>query len=109
MSSTAPQGNVTQAGHEHATNQRLSPPDEPNIESRRGGATNPFDDPDGRFLVLTNDEDQHSLWPVFAPVPAGWTVVFGEDDRAACVAYVEEHWTDLRPRSLRERMTAADG
>ncbi len=61
---------------------------------------NPFDDPDGRFLVLANDEGQHSLWPTFAPVPAGWRVVHGEDDRAACVAWVDEHWTDLRPRSL---------
>ncbi|WP_432502688.1 hypothetical protein [Kineococcus arenarius] len=34
-------------------------------------STNPFDDPDGEFLGLVNDE---------------------------------EHWTDLRPRSLREAM-----
>jgi MbtH protein len=68
--------------------------------------TNPFEDPDGRFLVLVNDEDQHSLWPAFAEVPAGWRVAFGEDTRSACVAYVEEHWTDLRPKSLREQ--AAD-
>ncbi|MFC5993492.1 MbtH family protein [Pseudonocardia hispaniensis] len=69
--------------------------------------SNPFDDPDGRFLVLVNDEDQHSLWPAFAEVPAGWRRVFGEDSRDACLAYVEQHWTDLRPRSLRERTQAA--
>ncbi|GAA4855416.1 mycobactin NRPS accessory protein MbtH [Actinomycetospora corticicola] len=72
--------------------------------------TNPFDDENGRFRVLVNAEDQHSLWPVFAEVPSGWTVVFGEGsdgaERAACVSYVEEHWTDLRPRSLRERLAA---
>lgn len=68
--------------------------------------TNPFDNPGGCFLVLVNDEDQHSLWPAFAEVPAGWTRVFGEDTREACLGYVEEHWTDLRPRSLRERMDA---
>lgn len=66
--------------------------------------TNPFDNPDGRFLVLVNDEDQHSLWPSFAEVPAGWNRVFGEAGREACLAYVEQHWTDLRPRSLRDRM-----
>jgi uncharacterized protein YbdZ (MbtH family) len=66
--------------------------------------TNPFDDPDGRFLVVVNDEGQHSLWPVFADVPAGWTVAFGESDRDACLRYVEEHWTDMRPRSLAEAM-----
>lgn len=69
--------------------------------------TNPFEDADGRYLVLVNDEDQHSLWPAFAAVPAGWRTVFGEDTREACLAYVETNWTDLRPRTLRERMDAA--
>lgn len=64
-------------------------------------SNNPFDDPDGTFLVLVNDEDQHSLWPEFAEVPAGWTVVFGPGSRAAALDHVERHWTDLRPRSLR--------
>ncbi|BCJ74595.1 protein mbtH [Catellatospora sp. IY07-71] len=68
--------------------------------------TNPFEDADGRYLVLVNDEDQHSLWPAFAAVPAGWRTVFGEDTRDACLAYVEANWTDLRPRTLRERMDA---
>ncbi|PRX45510.1 MbtH protein [Prauserella shujinwangii] len=63
--------------------------------------TNPFEDPEGRFYVLVNDEEQHSLWPSFVAVPPGWRIVFGEDSRAACLAYVEEHWTDLRPASLR--------
>lgn len=30
---------------------------------------NLFDDPDGTFLVLVNDEDQHSLWPETLDVP----------------------------------------
>lgn len=68
--------------------------------------TNPFDDPNGRFLVLVNGEDQHSLWPSFAPVPNGWRQVFGEDTKEACLNYVETHWTDLRPRSLRESLAA---
>ncbi|WP_030893784.1 MULTISPECIES: MbtH family protein [unclassified Streptomyces] len=63
-------------------------------------STNPFDDDEGRFLVLVNDEGQHSLWPSFAEVPGGWRVVFDENTRQACLEYVESHWTDLRPRSL---------
>ncbi len=63
--------------------------------------SNPFEDPQGRFFVLVNEEQQHSLWPTFAEVPVGWTKVFGEDDREACLAYVEENWTDLRPASIR--------
>ncbi len=68
--------------------------------------TNPFDDNDGTFLVLVNNENQHSLWPEFAVVPAGWEVRFGPDSRQACLDYVEEHWTDMRPRSLAEAMDA---
>ena len=45
---------------------------------------NPFDDDNGSFVVLVNDEEQRSLWPTFDDVPAGWRVVYGEADRAAC-------------------------
>ncbi|GAA3897588.1 hypothetical protein GCM10022244_04870 [Streptomyces gulbargensis] len=62
--------------------------------------TNPFDDPDASFTVLSNAEGQHSLWPVSVPAPAGWSAVHGPSGREACLAYVEEHWTDLRPSSL---------
>lgn len=67
-------------------------------------STNPFDDDNGAFFVLVNDEDQHSLWPVFADIPAGWRVVHGEASRAVCLDYVEKNWTDLRPKSLRDAM-----
>ncbi len=62
--------------------------------------TNPFDDDEASYLVLVNAEGQHSLWPEFIEVPAGWERAFGPDLRRACLDYVEEHWTDLRPRSL---------
>lgn len=62
--------------------------------------TNPFDVQDGTFSVLVNASGQHSLWPDFADVPAGWTVVHGPADRASCVDYVNTHWTDLRPSGL---------
>ncbi|MFD5338127.1 MbtH family protein [Streptomyces hawaiiensis] len=69
-------------------------------------ATNPFDDDEIRFLVLVNDEGQQSLWPAFAEAPAGWTVAHPEDTRQACLDYIDQAWTDMRPRSLVE---AADG
>jgi len=62
--------------------------------------TNPFEDPDGRYLVLINDEGQHSLWPVFADAPAGWEVIFGEEGRQECLDFIEKSWTDMRPKSL---------
>ncbi|MGI5121446.1 MbtH family protein [Marinactinospora thermotolerans] len=69
--------------------------------------SNPFDDADGTFLVLVNDEEQHSLWPEFAEVPEGWTVVHGPVPRDEALAYVNTHWTDLRPKSLRVAMGEA--
>ena len=68
---------------------------------------NPFDDENGTFLVLVNDESQYSLWPEFAEVPAGWTVARGPGSRADSVRYVEENWVDMRPRSLAEAMDHA--
>ena len=72
--------------------------------------TNPFDDDSGRFFVLVNDEEQHSLWPAFADVPAGWHVVYGEAARTDCLDFIERNWTDIRPKSLRQRLAqgAAD-
>lgn len=65
--------------------------------------TNPFDDEDGTFLVLVNAEEQHSLWPTFAAVPAGWREVFGPAGRAECLEHVETSWPDIRPKSVREQ------
>ncbi|WP_260639574.1 MbtH family protein [Streptomyces angustmyceticus] len=67
---------------------------------------NPFEDADGSYLVLVNDEGQHSLWPDFIEVPAGWTTVHGKDSREACLAYINAHWTDMRPKSLVRRTAA---
>ena len=69
-------------------------------------ATNPFEDPDAKYLVLINDEGQHSLWPVFADVPDGWKVIFGEDGRQECLDFIEKNWTDMRPNSLIRQMEA---
>ncbi|MFD8215566.1 MbtH family protein [Streptomyces sp. NPDC059697] len=60
---------------------------------------NPFENDDASYFVLVNDEGQHSLWLAFAEIPAGWKAVHGEDTRAACLEYVEQHWTDMRPLS----------
>ncbi|GFJ83610.1 hypothetical protein Phou_077900 [Phytohabitans houttuyneae] len=63
-------------------------------------------DDDATYEVLRNDEDQYSLWPLGHEVPAGWSRVGKEGTRDECSAYVDEVWTDMRPRSLRERMGA---
>jgi MbtH protein len=62
--------------------------------------TNPFEDDNRQYLVLVNDEGQHSLWPTFPAVPAGWTVVYGPESRKNCLDFVSTEWTDMRPKSL---------
>jgi MbtH protein len=66
--------------------------------------TSPFEDEDGVYHVLVNDEGQHSLWPSFIEVPQGWTVAHKSDTRAACLDYINRTWTDMRPKSLIEAM-----
>jgi MbtH protein len=63
---------------------------------------NPFDDQNGTYLVLVNDEGQHSLWPEFVEVPAGWTVAHPGGTRQSCLDYINANWTDIRPRSVIE-------
>lgn len=69
--------------------------------------SNVFDDENGEFLVLVNDEGQHSLWPSFHDVPGGWNVVFGPEKRPGCLDYVEQNWVDMRPLSLIKAMNQA--
>jgi len=54
--------------------------------------------------VLINDEEQYSLWPLGKQIPLGWKAVEKEGTEEECMRYVDEVWTDMRPRSLRVRM-----
>ena len=50
-------------------------------------SSNPFDDENGSFLVLVNDEEQHSLWPAFADViiPHKFTKIEKIKERKNCI------------------------
>jgi MbtH protein len=69
--------------------------------------TNPFEDENGTYVVLINDEGQYSLWPEFIDVPPGWTTVHEPASRQTCLDYINQNWTDMRPRSLINMMNAA--
>lgn len=71
--------------------------------------TNPFESDDASYAVLRNDEHQYSLWPADMKIPAGWQVVKQADTRESCLQFVEESWTDMRPKSLAEEMDHASG
>ncbi|GAB2858133.1 MbtH family protein [Actinoallomurus bryophytorum] len=65
---------------------------------------NPFEDESSTYRVLVNDERQYSLWPASIKVPAGWSVVVDGATRKVCLDYIDQHWIDMRPQSLREAM-----
>ncbi|MGW4293413.1 MbtH family protein, partial [Micromonospora chersina] len=67
------------------------------------------DDDDRTYRVVVNHEEQYSIWFAERELPAGWTATGFEGTRADCLAHIDEVWTDMRPRSLRERMAAAQG
>jgi MbtH protein len=67
-------------------------------------ASSVFDDEDAVFEVVVNDEEQYSIWPADRDVPAGWRKAGKRDKKAACLAYINEVWTDMRPASLRKAM-----
>jgi len=60
----------------------------------------PFDDKNGEFMVLVNEEGQHSLWPAFRQPPEGWSAVGPRGARQLCIDWIELHWTDIRPASI---------
>jgi MbtH protein len=70
---------------------------------------NPFEDDNAEYLVLVNDEGQYSLWPCFRESPAGWMSVGTRGKRSECLAWIEQNWIDMRPRSLARQMDKDSG
>jgi MbtH protein len=64
----------------------------------------PEQDPFDSYLVVVNDEEQYSIWPEVRPLPAGWRGVGAPASKEQCLERIEQLWTDMRPRSLREAM-----
>ena len=56
------------------------------------------------YKVVVNHEEQYSIWPVDQENPLGWRDAGKTGPKAACLSYIEEVWTDMRPLSLRKRM-----
>ena len=56
------------------------------------------------YRVVKNHEDQYSIWPADKELPRGWPDVGQVGPKQRCLDFIEEGWTDMRPRSLREQM-----
>lgn len=54
--------------------------------------------------VVINDEEQYSIWPAERENPAGWYDVGKSGSKQDCLTYIDEVWTDMRPKSVREAL-----
>jgi len=68
---------------------------------------NPFADESAAYSVVVNHEGQYSLWLTFRARPQGWTFVGPKGGRDECLDWIEAHWTDMRPTSLRGTLDVA--
>lgn len=59
------------------------------------------------YSVVVNEEEQYSIWQIGRDLPAGWRPAGFEGPKEACLAHIDEVWTDMRPLSLRREMDGA--
>lgn len=60
-----------------------------------------FEEHPGRFVVVINAEEQHSIWPEARELPRGWNREGYSGSRSDCLAHIDAVWTDIRPLSVR--------
>lgn len=65
-----------------------------------------FDDEDTTFQVVVNEEEQYSIWFADRELPPGWRAEGPRAKKSECLRYIEEVWTDIRPKSVREQLGA---
>jgi MbtH protein len=60
------------------------------------------------YKVVINNEEQYSIWPADKANPMGWIDVGKNGTREECLDYIKEKWTDMRPLSLRKKMSESN-
>jgi MbtH protein len=56
------------------------------------------------YKVVVNHEEQYSIWPAARANPKGWADAGMTGNKEECLGFIEEIWTDMRPRSVREAL-----
>ena len=56
------------------------------------------------YKVVMNAEEQYSIWPADRENALGWNDAGKSGTKDECLAYIKEVWTDMRPKSLRDKM-----
>jgi uncharacterized protein YbdZ (MbtH family) len=67
-----------------------------------------WNDPEGEdttvYKIVTNHEEQYSIWPDHKEIPQGWKHAGKTGLKPECRAWIKEVWTDMQPLSLRKRI-----
>lgn len=61
------------------------------------------------FQVVVNDREQYSLLPADRPLPEGWKPTGKQGTKSECLDYIQEVWSDMRPRPVRDALDEAPG
>jgi len=56
------------------------------------------------YRAVLNHEEQYSIWPTDKALPLGWRESGKVGTKRECLDYIEQVWTDMRPRSLQMKM-----
>ncbi len=59
---------------------------------------------DDLYYVVVNEEEQYSIWPSYHEIPAGWLKVRDPAPKEDSLDWINEVWTDMTPRSVREAL-----
>ena len=63
------------------------------------------DEDNAIYKVVMNQEEQYSIWPAERKNALGWRDAGKSGLKQECLAYIKEVWTDMRPLSLRQKMS----
>jgi MbtH protein len=72
-------------------------------------ASRSYEEDKTAYKVVVNAEEQYSIWPADRENPPGWSDAGKSGTKAECMDYIQEVWTDMRPKSLRDSMDGEDG
>ena len=61
------------------------------------------------YKVIIDHEERYSIWPAHKENPLGWKDAGKSGTKEECLAYIKEVWTDMRPKSLRDKMAQEQG
>ena len=57
--------------------------------------------------VVVNHENQYLIWPAARAIAPGWREAGKTGDKSECLDYISSVWTDMRPLSLRKKLSEA--